>query len=77
MDVNELLKSALKHKKRRGSESSDETCDPSPNGEAIWKAIPPEYRAYFNPPRGVCLPNGEYLGTIIQLGSGSLKRLHG
>jgi hypothetical protein len=71
----ELLKTALRQ--QRSNKDSDASCDASQVAKAFYLLIPEEIRPYFNPPRGVQLDDGTYLGSILQIGKGSLGRLHG
>lgn len=69
-----LLKTALQNAKGKQSNSS---CDASQVAIDFFQAIPEEIRPYFNNPRGVQLDNGQYLGSVVQIAGGSLKRLQG
>ena len=69
-----LLKGALNNTR---TSPGDAACDPTKIAMDFYNLIPEEVRPYFNQPRGVQLDNGTYLGSIVQIGKGSLGRLHG
>jgi len=71
---NNLLKGALQNARNT---SGDAACDPCQVAKDFYNLIPEEIRPYFNQPRGVQLDDGTYLGSIVQIGKGSLGRLHG
>ena len=57
--------------------SGDNSCSPSQVAISFFNAIPDSMRVLFKAPRGVCNNEGEYVGSIVQLASGAMRRLHG
>ena len=57
--------------------SGDNSCAPSQVAVSFFNAIPDSMRVLFKAPRGVCNNEGQYVGSIVQLASGAMRRLHG
>ena len=57
--------------------SGDNSCPPSEVAINFFNSIPDSMRILFKAPRGVCNNEGEYVGSIVQLASGAMRRLHG
>ena len=55
----------------------DNSCPPSQVAINFFNAIPDSMRVLFKAPRGVCNNEGQYVGSIVQLASGAMRRLHG
>ena len=58
-------------------ENGDNSCQPSEVAMTFFNQIPDSMRVLFKAPRGVCNDEGEYVGSIVQLASGAMRRLHG
>lgn len=65
-----LISSALN---RSGGENY---CDPEPLAVALYESIPANIRSLFNAPKGA-MKDGKYVGSVIQIAKGTMKRLHG
>ena len=55
----------------------DNNTDPSDVAVSFYNQIPESVRSFFRAPRGVKNAKNEYIGSIIQVASGTMKRLHG
>ena len=66
----------ITHRLNEGNVGSETYCEPEPLARALWERMPESIKPLFNPPRGAKI-EGEYVGSVIQVAKGTMKRLHG
>ena len=66
----------ITHRLSEGNATNETYCEPEPLAKALWEQMPESIRPLFNPPRGAKV-EGEYIGSVIQVAKGTMKRLHG
>lgn len=66
----------ITHRLSEGDTGNESYCEPEPLARALWEQMPESIKPLFNPPRGTKI-EGEYIGSVIQVAKGTMKRLHG